>query len=451
MIEKSQLMAEKKNSSKIRLILFQDIGLSLLASLLSILAIRWMNDPHPGFTMELAKWLGFAALATYVGILVTKSNKMVLSYLSASAGIKLVNLVIVKEVVLSVVLLFKLVYVSNFSMGLFMIVLDLVFTGFFLLYLRFIYSKLAREERSVKDMSGRKTVLVSGIDKASVDLAASLEASGEFHVLGFLSSDPKNAGLIIGEKVVYKCSSIDDVNSLRWRFGGVDCIYFGTDTDDLGANKEKGEAASDAFVFHNDGMSKAGHFVKRSFDVVLSGVLLIVFSPLLLLCALAVKLEDGGPVIYSQERIGKSGKPFMIHKFRSMIQDAEAGGAPALYAGENDDRLTKVGAFLRAHHLDELPQLWNVLKGEMSFIGYRPERQFYIDQIVERNPRYKYLYQIRPGVTSYATLYNSYTDTLEKMLTRLDLDLYYLRNHSIAFDLRVLWLTFFNIVVGKKF
>lgn len=145
------------------------------------------------------------------------------------------------------------------------------------------------------------------------------------------------------------------------------------------------------------------------------------------------------------------GHTFHIYKFRSMREDAEAVDSPQLYSGEEDPRLTRVGRFLRAHHLDELPQLWNVLRGDMSLIGYRPERAYYIGQIMERNPRYRYLYQIRPGVTSYATLYNGYTDTLEKMLKRLDLDLYYLRNRSVWFDLKVLGLTFLSIVVGRKF
>ncbi|MBR6424176.1 MAG: sugar transferase [Bacteroidales bacterium] len=197
-------------------------------------------------------------------------------------------------------------------------------------------------------------------------------------------------------------------------------------------------------------MSGLGKTLKRGFDIALSSVLLLVFSPLIGICALAVFLEDGKPVIYRQERMGLGGKPFDILKFRSMRLDAEAAG-PALYSGDEDPRLTKVGKFLRQHHLDELPQLWNVLCGDMSFIGYRPERQFYIDQIMAVNPRYRYLYQIRPGVTSYATLYNGYTDSLEKMLTRLDLDLYYLRNHSVWFDARVLGLTFLSIVGGKKF
>ncbi|MBR2250610.1 MAG: sugar transferase, partial [Prevotella sp.] len=137
-------------------------------------------------------------------------------------------------------------------------------------------------------------------------------------------------------------------------------------------------------------------------------------------------------------------------KFRSMREDAEKDG-PALYQHERDKRMTRVGKFLRDHHLDELPQLWNVLKGDMAFIGPRPEREFYIKQIMEHDPRYVYLYQIRPGVTSYATLYNGYTDTMEKMLRRLELDLYYLEHRSWLFDFKILFKTFVNIVFGKKF
>jgi lipopolysaccharide/colanic/teichoic acid biosynthesis glycosyltransferase len=135
-----------------------------------------------------------------------------------------------------------------------------------------------------------------------------------------------------------------------------------------------------------------------------------------------------------------------------MQQDAEKFGPELSHASGNDDpRLTKVGRFLRAHHLDELPQLWNVFMGDMAFVGYRPERKFYIDQIMQEDPRYAFLYQIRPGVTSYATLYNGYTDTMEKMLRRLELDLYYLGHRSWWFDAKVLGLTFLSIIFGKKF
>lgn len=203
-------------------------------------------------------------------------------------------------------------------------------------------------------------------------------------------------------------------------------------------------------VFIEDGMSAFARNTKRIFDFFVASVTLIVFSPLMLFCYLAIKMDDGGPAIYAQERIGRFGRKFRIYKFRSMRMDAEKAG-PQLSAqqGQGDNRLTKVGRFIRAHHLDELPQLWNVFCGDMSFIGPRPERKFFIDQIMEYDHRYTYLYQIRPGVTSYATLYNGYTDTMEKMLKRLEYDLYYLGHRSWFFDIKILWLTFWKIISGK--
>ena len=179
--------------------------------------------------------------------------------------------------------------------------------------------------------------------------------------------------------------------------------------------------------FISDGMNAFERNVKRIGDCLLAFIALVVFSPLFLICYIAVRREDGGPAIFKQERIGRFGRPFNIYKFRSMRLDAEK------------------------HHLDELPQLWNVFIGDMAFIGPRPERKFYIDQIMERDPRYRFLYQIRPGVTSYATLYNGYTDTLEKMLRRLRYDLFYLEHRSWWFDFKILVKTFLNIAFGKKF
>ena len=189
--------------------------------------------------------------------------------------------------------------------------------------------------------------------------------------------------------------------------------------------------------------------MKRTFDIILSIILLIVFSPVFLFCYIAVKI-GGGPAIYKQERIGKDGKPFFIYKFRSMRTDAEKEGPQLSSSLEEETRLTRVGKFIRGHHLDELPQFWNVLKGDMSFIGPRPERRFFIDQIMKEDPRYECLYQIRPGVTSYATLYNGYTDTMEKMIKRLQYDLYYLEHGSFGFDLKILFKTFLSVISGKK-
>lgn len=197
-------------------------------------------------------------------------------------------------------------------------------------------------------------------------------------------------------------------------------------------------------------MKKITDHMKRLIDCVLATVCLIVFSPLFLYCYIAIKREDGGPVIYKQARIGYHGKPFYIYKFRSMHTDAEEDGYH-LFTGDEDERLTRIGKKLRDHHLDELPQLWNVLIGDMAFIGPRPERPYYIRQIMEIDPRYEQLYKIRPGVTSYATLYNGYTDTMEKMLRRLELDLYYLEHRSLRMDFQILFKTFTSIVFGKKF
>jgi lipopolysaccharide/colanic/teichoic acid biosynthesis glycosyltransferase len=199
-----------------------------------------------------------------------------------------------------------------------------------------------------------------------------------------------------------------------------------------------------------DGMNAFERNVKRIFDFIIAAVMIILSSPMFVFCYILVKREDGGPVIFKQKRIGRFGRPFYIYKFRSMQIDAEKTG-PKLFKGDGEDpRLTKIGRFLRRHHLDELPQLWNVLKGDMSFVGPRPERAFYIRQIEKKDPRYYMLYQIRPGVTSYATLYNGYTDTIEKMLIRLQYDLDYLEHRSWSLDLTIMLKTCLFILFGKN-
>lgn len=189
---------------------------------------------------------------------------------------------------------------------------------------------------------------------------------------------------------------------------------------------------------------------KRIIDGILATGCLVAFSPLLLVCYIAILIEDKGNPIYKQERIGLGGKPFLILKFRSMALNTEQQG-PMLTLQENDQRTTRVGGWLRRHHLDELPQLINVLKGDMAFVGPRPERRYFIDKILLHDKRYTLLYQVRPGVTSYATLYNGYTDTLEKMLRRLEMDLHSMELHSWWFDAKILAKTFLHIVSGRVF
>ena len=194
-------------------------------------------------------------------------------------------------------------------------------------------------------------------------------------------------------------------------------------------------------------MSTLEKSLKRVFDFLGSVLGLIITSPIFLAIIIAQKIEGEGPVFYRQERIGRDGKAFKIVKFRTMKTTAEEEG-PQL-AHEHDDRLTKVGRFLRLHHLDELPQLFNVLMGDMSFVGYRPERAYFINQILEIRPDYVNLYMSRPGVTSNATLHNGYTDTMDKMIERLNCDIVYVENMSLLLDMKIMFYTIGVVLTGK--
>lgn len=184
---------------------------------------------------------------------------------------------------------------------------------------------------------------------------------------------------------------------------------------------------------------------KRGFDIFFSLLGIILLSPVYLVIYLAVRITEGCPVIYSQERIGLNGEPFLIYKFRSMVNNTEENGTPML-AEEDDCRLTRIGRILRNTHLDELPQLWNVLKGDMSFVGPRPERKYFIERIMEHDKRYELLYQVRPGITSNATIYNGYTNTMEKMLRRLEMDLHDMSHQSLLSDIKIIAKTVLSIM-----
>lgn len=191
-----------------------------------------------------------------------------------------------------------------------------------------------------------------------------------------------------------------------------------------------------------DNMNPLERGLKRSFDFLAALLGLILLSPVFLIIFIIQKIDGKGPVFFSQERIGMNGKPFRIFKFRTIIPGTKED-APEL-AKKDDARLTKVGKVLREHHIDELPHLWNVLIGDMSFVGYRPELKFFIDKIMERNPDYALLYCSRPGITSYAAIHNGYTYTIDKMLTRLDMDLEYLRKRNLWTDVKIIFYTLFK-------
>lgn len=197
----------------------------------------------------------------------------------------------------------------------------------------------------------------------------------------------------------------------------------------------------------NARISPAALNFKRLGDIVVSALSLLILSPLMLGIAIAVKFDSRGPVIYRQCRIGRHKEPFMINKFRTMRVDAESSG-PSL-ATVDDPRVTRIGHFLRKYRLDELPQFWNVLIGEMSLVGPRPEREHYISRIIERCPAYTLVHQVRPGITSWGMVKYGYASNIDQMIERLDYDLLYLDNVSLAVDLKILFHTVNTVLNGR--
>jgi lipopolysaccharide/colanic/teichoic acid biosynthesis glycosyltransferase len=187
--------------------------------------------------------------------------------------------------------------------------------------------------------------------------------------------------------------------------------------------------------------------IKTSADYIFSFIILLLLSPFLLLLSAIIRISGNGPVIYAQDRVGKNGKSFSIYKFRSMVYNAEKG-VPFLSVS-GDERVTRIGRIIRRYRIDEIPNFINVIKGDMSIVGPRPERLFYINQIIKIAPQYIELQRVKPGITSWGQIKYGYATTVDEMIERLDYDLIYLRQRSFWFDLKIVLLTVGTILKGK--
>jgi len=205
-----------------------------------------------------------------------------------------------------------------------------------------------------------------------------------------------------------------------------------------------------SWLIFSDGFraSRATRFVKRMLDLSLSLLGVVLSAPLMALTAIAIRLDSAGPIVYSQARIGENGRVFNVYKFRSMRADAERGGTP-IWARDKDERVTRVGRFIRTTRLDELPQFWNVLRGDMSFVGPRPERPFFVEQLSRQIPFYVQRHAVKPGLTGWAQVKYQYGSSVEDAMEKLRYDLYYIKHLSIVFDLTIVLDTVKVILFGK--
>lgn len=198
---------------------------------------------------------------------------------------------------------------------------------------------------------------------------------------------------------------------------------------------------------NNYAVNKITETLRYGTGFLIALTVILILSPLIIIMTILIKISGTGPVIYSQDRIGKNGKPFMIYKFRSMKYDAETG--EPMLSGLGQERITRIGRFIRKYRIDEIPNFLNILKGDMTLVGPRPERKFFIDQLEKRVPEIIELQKIKPGITSWGEIKYGYASNVDQMVERLRYDLYYLKHRSLLFDLKIVILTIGTIIRGE--
>ena len=334
----------------------------------------------------------------------------------------------------------------------------LVFALSFLLPWRLFYSWFINADKY------KKKVLILGSGKLARDIASEIirEKELSLHVKGFIADDPKLQGIsIINPKVIGNIKTLSKIvdeeeidkiivameerrgniplnDLLRYKSYGIK-IEDGVNFYEQITNKLLVEYINPSNLIFCDGF-KLSHItllLKRTYDTVLSFIGLIITSPLFLIISLLIKLESKGPVFFKQERVGRNEKSFNIYKFRSMQSDAEKKTGPIM-SFKDDNRVTRIGRILRKTRLDEIPQLLNVLKGDMSFVGTRPERPVFVDKFKKHIPYYTQRFSLRPGITGWAQIRCPYASTIEQTTDKLRYELYYLKNFSLLFDLSII-------------
>ena len=328
---------------------------------------------------------------------------------------------------------------------------------------------------SVTSNLARHRVLVLGTGKRASAVADALGGSPfkSIDVVGFLAPLSKEDPMVPANRILIDRRPISElverlgvseiIVAVEEQRGGalpmdelLQCRLDGIQVSDLAdfLERVRGVVPLGSFkaswLIYGDGFrqGRVRTWVKRAFDVVVSATLLALTAPLMLLAALAVKLESHGPVIYRQQRVGRAGHPFDVLKFRSMVANAERDGRPQ-WAAANDVRITRIGRIMRRTRIDELPQLINVLRGEMSFVGPRPERPYFVEQLSESIPFYGLRHSVQPGITGWAQVRYTYSASVEDAAKKLEYDLYYVKNHSLFLDIVILLETVRVVLFGE--
>ena len=321
-------------------------------------------------------------------------------------------------------------------------------------------------------MPHRVLVLGTGAEARLIEASLASASPPGMRLLGFYALEEAQETAIAEHRIVAHDGSLADtarklgvteiIVAVRQQRGGVlplrallDCRLDGVQITDLACFFERVhglvpiESLKVSWLIYGNGYRQdmMRSFVKRSFDLLASAALLLVALPIMALTALIILLESGAPVIYRQERIGGRGVPFTVLKFRSMMRDAEKDGQ--VWASVNDSRVTAFGRFIRRCRIDELPQLFNVLRGEMSFVGPRPERPEFVQMLTEQIPFYAVRHSVKPGITGWAQVRYSYGATVEQSVKKLEYDLYYVKNHTLILDLVILLETIRVVLLGE--